>query len=142
MPLKIRVRRFFAPIVKLLARLFIKMHITPNLATWLMLFASIIATAGLVFWYNFYWFAIWVFITGILDGIDGAIARLTKKKSSFGGFFDSSLDRLSEGFIFLGLVLVVPEISLCYSLLWRILIGTTMLFSFMISYARARSKNK
>ncbi|GAH16536.1 unnamed protein product, partial [marine sediment metagenome] len=46
-----------------------------------------------------------MFITGIMDGCDGAIARLTNNSTKFGGFFDSFMDRFSEFFIFLGLLI-------------------------------------
>jgi len=57
---------------------------------------SVISFFVLVFIQNLLLFSIFVFITGIMDGCDGAIARLTGKSTKFGGFFDSIMDRFSE----------------------------------------------
>ena len=101
MPSKFRLRPIFAPFVKFLARGAIRLHITPNQATWLMLGCAFMAGLGLILWQNLLWFGIWVFITGLMDGVDGAIARSTERGSAFGAFFDSTMDRASEGVIYL-----------------------------------------
>ena len=46
-----------------------------------------------------------VLITGIIDGIDGAIARLLDKKSKSGAWFDNTIDRISD---ILMLVCLIP----------------------------------
>ncbi len=137
MPSKLRLRPIFAPIVKLLAKGFSKIGITPNIATVLMLVCSGVSVYFL-FMNNLLWFGIFLFITGIMDGVDGAIARITQKSSPFGGFFDSTSDRLSEGIIFAGLIatrqiyfLILPELSL-------LLIISAFMLSFLFSYMRAR----
>ena len=45
-----------------------------------------------------------IFLSGVMDGLDGVIARVRPQKSSFGGLLDSVLDRYSEGLIFMGLI--------------------------------------
>jgi len=101
---KFRLRPIFAPLIKFLAKGFIKLRITPNIATLMMLFFSILSSLSLILLDNLLLFGMFIFITGIMDGIDGAIARLTHTNSKFGAFFDSSMDRLSEGIIYLAIV--------------------------------------
>ncbi|WP_457556947.1 CDP-alcohol phosphatidyltransferase family protein [Candidatus Harpocratesius sp.] len=135
-----RLRPIFAPIVKFLARIAIHLKISPNFATWLMASFSLIASFGLLFFQSFIWFGIWIFLTGLLDGIDGAIARMTKRTSKFGGFFDSTMDRISESIILAGLVLYTQIYPTNFSQWIIILTITGFIFSFLISYSRARAE--
>lgn len=141
MPSKLRVRYIFRPLVNLIAKGLSKIGVTPNIATLLMFIFAILSSISLVFFNNLLYFAIFLFITGIMDGCDGAIARLTNKSTKFGGFFDSITDRFSEFIIFLGLLIF------CWNqLLWnlidmRLLIFISFLATIMISYTRSRSEN-
>ena len=78
-------------------------------------------------------------VAGLFDMLDGALAKITNRMSTFGAFLDSVVDRYSEAVVLLGLLLyyylyrdntALPEIVLIYV----ILVG-----SMMISYARARA---
>ena len=138
MPSKFRLRPIFAPFVKLLARGAIWLHITPNLATWLMLGSAFVAGMVLILWQSPLWFGIWVFITGVMDGVDGAVARLSGKGTKFGAFFDSTMDRVSEGVIYLALLWSSSTIF-TFSEEWTvILVGEAFISSVLISYTRAR----
>jgi phosphatidylglycerophosphate synthase len=98
---KFRLRRIFRPFIKLLAKILSKMGVNPNLATIIMLCFSIFSFFALVFFFNLFFFSIFVFLVGIFDGVDGAIARIKNRATTFGGFFDSIMDRTSEFVIFL-----------------------------------------
>lgn len=72
-----------------------------------------------------------------LDAFDGALARSSGKKSRFGAFLDSTLDRLSEGALLSGLLvwaLSAGRVTEVY-LLFVALFG-----SVMVSYTRARAE--
>ena len=45
-----------------------------------------------------------VLFAGIFDMFDGAMARIRNAATTFGAFFDSTLDRYSESIILLGLL--------------------------------------
>src|SRR4029453_10889619 len=47
--------------------------------------------------------ALMVLFAGAFDMLDGALARATNRKTDFGAFFDSTVDRYSEAVVFLGL---------------------------------------
>jgi phosphatidylglycerophosphate synthase len=139
MPSKLRLRPFFAPIVKQIGILFSKLGMTPNIATVGML---ICATTSVVFLFlnKILWFGIFLFITGIMDGVDGAIARHTGKKSNFGGFFDSTMDRLSEAIIFGGLLITQEMYFTVSNTISTLFIVLSVIGCFMISYMRARAE--
>ncbi|MFX1257176.1 MAG: CDP-alcohol phosphatidyltransferase family protein [Promethearchaeota archaeon] len=140
MPSKFRLRNIFRPVVKLIAKCLSKIGVTPNLATIIMFIMAIISFIYLIFFNNLLLFAIFVFMCGIFDGVDGAIARIKNKATPFGGFFDSIMDRFSEFVIFLALLLYCWE-----QLLWnlfdmKIIIFISFLATIMISYSRARAE--
>ncbi|MFC2067514.1 CDP-alcohol phosphatidyltransferase family protein [Chloroflexota bacterium] len=120
------------PLVHLLART----PITPNAIT---CFGFIIAigAATLVTMGNLLVAGCLVLISGFFDVMDGALARHTNKVTRFGGILDSVLDRVAEAIVLLGiLVLYAKEQSITGVLL----IGLTLLSSFLVSYIRARAE--
>jgi CDP-diacylglycerol--glycerol-3-phosphate 3-phosphatidyltransferase len=75
-------------------------------------------------------------LAALCDVLDGQLARRTGRASRFGAFLDSCLDRLGEGAVFLGLVLYLgPQGSM-----WVAVGVLALLFSTMVSYARARAE--
>jgi CDP-diacylglycerol--glycerol-3-phosphate 3-phosphatidyltransferase len=74
----------------------------------------------------------------IFDFIDGKVAHISGKESQFGAFWDSTLDRFSDQILFFGLIHL-------YSNLRRtdyvMITALAMIFSIMISYARARAES-
>ncbi|MFX1292150.1 MAG: CDP-alcohol phosphatidyltransferase family protein [Promethearchaeota archaeon] len=105
-----------------------------------MVFFSILCFISLAFLHNLLLFSIFVFITGIMDGCDGAIARMSNKSTKFGGFFDSFMDRFSEFFIFLGLLIFSKDKFLWNLIDMKLIIFISFLASIMISYTRARAE--
>jgi len=141
MPSKFRIRYIFRPLVKLIAKGLSKIGVTPNMATVIMFIFAIISFVCLVFIQNLLLFSIFVFITGIMDGCDGAIARLDNKSTKFGGFLDSIMDRFSEFVIFWSLLVYSWEEELWNIIDMKVVIFLAFLFSIMISYLRARASN-
>ena len=74
---------------------------------------------------------------GLFDALDGAVARESNQISAFGAFLDSTLDRVSESAIFVGVIFFYATSSRPYEAL---LAGAAMTFSLMTSYARARAE--
>jgi CDP-diacylglycerol--glycerol-3-phosphate 3-phosphatidyltransferase len=74
---------------------------------------------------------------GLFDALDGAVARESNRMSAFGAFLDSTLDRLSESAIFVGIVFFYAASARPYEAL---LAGVAMTFSLMTSYTRARAE--
>lgn len=76
-------------------------------------------------------------LAGLFDALDGAVARQTDQMSRFGAFLDSTLDRLSESAVFVGIIFFYASASRPYEAL---LAGAAMTFSLLTSYARARAE--
>ena len=77
-------------------------------------------------------------LMGGCDILDGALARATRRSSPFGAFLDSTLDRLTEGFVFLGLLISFYRRGLLGQAL---LTCAAFLGSYLVSYTRARGEN-
>ena len=72
-------------------------------------------------------------ISGFFDIIDGAVARITKRISKKGSFFDSLFDKMAEVTIFLGLTIGnLAEPILCM---------IALSLSLLVSYTRARAES-
>ena len=70
--------------------------------------------------------------SGLLDALDGAIARIYGEATKFGGFFDSLLDRYADAVILCGIILGgLTEMS------WGL---AALMGSLLVSYARARAE--
>ena len=76
-------------------------------------------------------------LAGLFDALDGAVARESNRMSAFGAFLDSTLDRISEAAIFVGIVFFYASTGRPYGAL---LAGVAMTFSLLTSYARARAE--
>lgn len=66
-------------------------------------------------------------LSGLVDLLDGSVARLQNRESPFGNYLDTMLDRIVEVVLYLGLVLV-----------WPVPAATALAFSMLVSYAKAR----
>lgn len=111
--------------------------ITPNMLTILGLILTLGVTVTLATGY-LVWGGILVLLTSAFDMFDGALARATQRNSTFGAFFDSTIDRYSEALIFLGLLLYYQGVPGAYyelSFVYLAIIG-----SLMVSYTRARAE--
>lgn len=76
--------------------------INPNIFTMCGLFFGVV-TSFLIAFNHFIFAAVFMFVTGFFDVMDGAIARSTNNVTVFGGFLDSVLDRYTDLFIMLGI---------------------------------------
>jgi len=82
-----------------------------------------------------------VLVGGIIDIFDGQVARKSGLESKFGAFYDSTLDRLSEVVVFVGLASLyntfradVEDVAMVYVILMAL--GGSL----MVSYTRARAE--
>lgn len=74
---------------------------------------------------------------GLFDALDGAVARESNRMSPFGAFLDSTLDRISESAVFVGLIFFYASADRPAE---SLLAGAAMTFSLLTSYTRARSE--
>lgn len=72
-----------------------------------------------------------------IDAVDGAMARAIGQRSRFGGFLDSTLDRICEAALMLGLAIHYLQQSATVEI---ILILVALFGAVMVSYTRARAE--
>ena len=112
----------------------------PNMLT--VIGVSINIICGLLFGFgHFFWAGIVLILANLFDMLDGNVARLTGKTSKFGGFLDSTLDRLSDMVVFLGIMIFYASNTPSRSVLNVFLCGAAMIGSVMVSYTSARSES-
>lgn len=85
----------------------------------------------------FAWAGALLLFSGLLDLLDGAVARASKKGGIFGGIFDSSLDRYGDAFALGGVALFYARIG---DVLFTGLALSALAGSFAVSYVRARAE--
>lgn len=141
MPSKFRLRYIFRPLINRLAKILAKIGLTPNYATGIMLILSFFCFIFLTVLKIEWLFGIFVFLVGIFDGVDGAIARFLNKESRFGGFLDSIADRFSEIIIFLAILLHFWDQKYWNLIEINFIIYISLGASLLISYARTRAQN-
>ncbi len=126
-------RQLLLPVTDLM----IKIKITPNTITLLGLPVTLLAS---------YFYAIGklriagltLAFAGLFDVLDGEVARRLNRVSKFGAFFDSTIDRFEEFFVFGGIIYYYSFVSA--NPLFAILVYFTLLGAIMTSYIRARAE--
>jgi len=83
------------------------------------------------------WAGLFVFLAAAMDMLDGSIARLGQLSTRFGGFLDSTLDRVSDMAIFLGCAWYFAAIG---NLTYVVLAVMCIVNGTMISYTKARAE--
>lgn len=115
-------------------------HINPNILT--VIGVSLNVGCGLLFGLGqFFWAGIVLIIANLFDMLDGQVARLSGRVTRFGGFLDSSLDRLSDMVVFVGLMVFYARDTQFHSTLNVFLAGAGLMGSVMVSYASARAES-
>jgi CDP-diacylglycerol--glycerol-3-phosphate 3-phosphatidyltransferase len=115
-------------------------RINPNVLT--VIGVSINVLSGLMFGLgHFFWAGIVLIIANLFDMLDGQVARRTGQVTRFGGFLDSTLDRVSDMSAFVGLMLFYARDTEFHSTLNVLLAGLAMVGSVLVSYASARAES-
>lgn len=135
-----RVQREARRWAELVVRPLAAIGVTPNVATFLGLLLNVLTAAVLASGHLRIGGALALF-AGIFDMFDGALARVQNKKTIFGAFLDSTLDRYSEGLVLLGILLFAVGQPASLTRTWVVaLTYVAALSSLMVSYAKARAE--
>jgi CDP-diacylglycerol--glycerol-3-phosphate 3-phosphatidyltransferase len=118
----------------------VRQRIHPNALTTVGFFVTCFA-ALMFHQHNVRTAGFFVLLGGLFDIFDGRVARLSGLGSKFGAFYDSTLDRISETVVFLGLLSLYNDYRLQLGDVGMIyLIMLAMAGSQMVSYTRARAE--
>ncbi len=97
--------------------------------------------AGFALWFGHLIIGgILLFVGGLFDSMDGAIARLSGRETKFGALLDSTFDRYSEFAIYLGFYGYLGYSYARFVDFYQIVAIFALLGSVMVSYVRARSE--
>ncbi len=123
--------RILDPAVALLK--FLK--IPPDAVTWTGFFVNIGAAYCIVI-EKFVLTGSIILAAGIFDMLDGLLAKKLNKKTKFGGFLDSAVDRLSEAALFIGIIIYYLNVK---NDIGVIITSGVLFVTFLVSYLRARA---
>lgn len=82
-----------------------------------------------------------ILLGGVFDVFDGYVARATGLASAFGSFYDSTLDRISEVVVFLGIISLYSGGHPDMGPPWMVYpVALALAGSLLVSYTRARAE--
>src|SRR5258708_25237904 len=117
-----------------------RLPLTPNRVTVVGLVLTFVA-ATLVAYGHLRWAGLVLIVAGTCDILDGALARSTHTSYPYGAFLDSTLDRYSEGAIYIGLAAYFVSAGGPYQR-WLVLATFAALAgAVLVSYVRARAQS-
>jgi CDP-diacylglycerol--glycerol-3-phosphate 3-phosphatidyltransferase len=131
-----KVERLYLIVLNPFVRMISYLNPNPNFFTILSLVIGIFAG----YFYGmgeFVLAGIFTLLTGIVDTIDGRVARATNRVTKFGALFDSTIDRYAEVIIFFGIGFYLIKNGFYITSIAAVFaIGGSM----MVSYVRARAE--
>lgn len=131
-----RLRAGYSAAMKPFAHLALLLRMTPDMVTVLGTLLTMVVSLWLVPAGYLWQAALAITFCVLTDGVDGEMARMSGKTSSFGAFLDSTLDRVADGAIF-------GAVALWYagrgdSVLWCGIAIGALVMGQVTSYAKAR----
>ena len=145
------IQRLIYTVIDPLLQLLLRLRVTPNvvtvaglvgnaLAAWLFVLAALCMADDTARAYALVtWGGVVILLAGLLDMMDGRLARLGGLSSKFGALLDSSLDRYSELLTLSGIALLLLRAG--DSWFWAAIVTfAAIIGSMMVSYVRARAE--
>ena len=132
--LKPAVTRLITPVASMALRL----GITPNAVTWT---GAVAVVAAALYFYpkgEFFIGTVIICVMALSDLFDGTMARISHKGSSkWGGFLDSTIDRITDSAILVGvsIYLITKDDSLA------IVVMVTLVTGVLVPYIRAKAES-
>lgn len=119
-----------------------RLPVTPNqitvVGTAITFLAALLVAMG-----ELRWGGVVLAVGGTFDILDGALARSTRRSYPYGAFLDSTLDRYSEGAMYIGLAAYFATATSTGGLGRWLIVATAAALagSFLVSYVRARAQS-
>ncbi len=128
--------RVIAPVADLMVR----HRVSPNLITTVGTLCTM--GAGAIFASGHIRTAGWFMgLTALFDVLDGTVARRTGRSTIFGAFYDSTLDRVADGFVLGGLAMFYGINEVHRSPVMLAITVAGLIGTFLTSYTRARAES-
>lgn len=141
-----RIQAGYLRVIQPIADWLVARRVNPNTITSIGTLCTIVS--GAIFASGHIRAAGWFFgLTALFDVLDGTVARRTGRTTTFGAFYDSTLDRVADGAVLGGLAIFFARNSTLHGVpVWA---GTPMVAmtimgiigTFLTSYTRARAES-
>jgi phosphatidylglycerophosphate synthase len=133
-------RQFLARFVDPIAKVMLKLGVTPDAMTWIGCLASVAVSSLLLSQGHFLVGGILMGLFTLTDLFDGTMARINGTSGAWGAFLDSTLDRVSDAAIFIALgfyylVVTDPNFMACAASV------VALTAALLTSYARAKAES-
>ena len=130
-------KRGFVRLLNPLVDALVRRRVHPNIISTIGFLVTLVG-AGLIFGRALFVGIVVFLIGGMMDILDGRVARETGLASKFGSFYDSTLDRVSEIVVYFSLYAYFRPLS---SFWWvGYVVIAAMVGSLMVSYTRAKAE--
>jgi phosphatidylglycerophosphate synthase len=123
-----------------MARPFIRAGVRPDTITYVSLLFAVIAWLVLLVFHLQVEYGVLVFIVGILDGLDGAVARGSSRSSRSGALTDSVVDKAAEVVLLTAIATAFPDDTIL-GLPTTIWVGLCISGWLLTSYTRSRAES-
>ena len=133
------IKAAYLRVIEPVADLLVRSGISPNAITTIGTLFFILG--GIIYGTGHIRIAGWVVgLTALFDVLDGTVARRTGRTTTFGAFYDSSLDRVADGAVLGGIAFFFATNPAHHSpsMVFVTLLG--IVGTFMVSYTRARAE--
>lgn len=114
----------------------IRHKVTPNIISVTGLAVNLLAAACILAG-GFFIAGVLYLLAGLIDLFDGTVARRSGQATTFGGFLDSSFDRISEGVVFAA---IAYQFAAHNKPIAAGVVVLALMGSFLVSYTRARAE--
>lgn len=129
---RVRFERVSGPAAQGLARL----GVSPTAMTFAAFIVALAAAAVVALGWPRTGFALWI-LSRIGDGLDGVLARVSNRKSAFGGYLDITLDMTAYSAMVLGFAVLYPS----HGIVWAaILAGYVIAITTTLALASAAER--
>jgi CDP-diacylglycerol--glycerol-3-phosphate 3-phosphatidyltransferase len=131
-------RAAMAHVIEPVARLLLRLRVSPDAVT----LVGTIAASGAALWFfpRQQWFlgALVIALLAFSDMLDGTMARLSGRQGPWGAFLDSTLDRVTDGALFGGLLLGFLHLGDVWTATTAL---ACLVGALVVSYAKARAES-
>jgi CDP-diacylglycerol--glycerol-3-phosphate 3-phosphatidyltransferase len=136
-----KARRSLARFVDPVARLMLRLMVTPDGITWFGCGATIFVSVAFLAQGKFLIGAILFGLFGLIDVLDGTMARMLGTAGPWGAFLDSTLDRISDSAVICALIYFYVNTEAKSNQMAVIAGIVSLVMSLMTSYARAKAES-
>jgi len=126
-------------VIEPVADFLVRRRVNPNVITTIGTLCSMIG--GVIYGTGHIRTAGWFLaLTALFDVLDGTVARRTGRSTTFGAFYDSTLDRIADGFVLGGLATFYALHPVYHSGPMVVVCVLGIIGTFLTSYTRARAE--